>query len=77
MPLAVVRNELRMSGTEFRAFQEGRPDHERWELILRFDAPSVVSRRLVATRKPTSINSSNRSASKPKALPLAYETPGV
>ena len=22
-----------MSGREFRSFQEGRPDHERWELI--------------------------------------------
>ncbi|WP_407159362.1 Uma2 family endonuclease [Bradyrhizobium sp. STM 3557] len=23
----------RMSGRDFRAFQEGRPDHERWELV--------------------------------------------
>lgn len=33
MPLAIVRSEPRMSGTEFRAFQAERPDHERWELI--------------------------------------------
>ena len=34
MPLAAVRTDAeRMSGSEFRAFQDGRPDHERWELI--------------------------------------------
>jgi hypothetical protein len=27
------RRAGRMSGTEFRAFQDKRPDHERWELL--------------------------------------------
>jgi Uma2 family endonuclease len=34
MPLAaVVSAPARMSGAEFRSFQERRPDHERWELV--------------------------------------------
>jgi Uma2 family endonuclease len=36
MAIASPRTELRpalMSGSEFRSFQAGRPDHERWELI--------------------------------------------
>jgi Uma2 family endonuclease len=34
MAIAGQRVELgRMSGAEFRRFQEGRPDHERWELV--------------------------------------------
>ena len=34
MSLAAIRTETRrISGAEFRSFQEGRPDHERWELI--------------------------------------------
>jgi len=28
-----IRREQTMSGTEFRAFQATRPDHERWELV--------------------------------------------
>jgi Uma2 family endonuclease len=34
MAIASPQVELgRMSGAEFRRFQEGRPDHERWELV--------------------------------------------
>ncbi len=34
MPAAAARHVPdRMSGRDFRSFQEGRPDHERWELV--------------------------------------------
>jgi Uma2 family endonuclease len=33
MPVQAVNTAQRMSVREFRAFQEDRPDHERWELI--------------------------------------------
>jgi Uma2 family endonuclease len=40
----------RMSGTEFRAFQERRPDHERWELIAGIPVmmvpPTIVHNRI-------------------------------
>ena len=33
MPAHAARTAGRMSATEFRAFEAGRPEHERWELI--------------------------------------------
>jgi hypothetical protein len=41
-----------MSGAEFRAFQAGRPDHERWELIggvAMMMAPSMIAHNHIVT----------------------------
>jgi len=50
---AVVERPLgRMSGVDFRAFQETRPDHERWELIDGVPVmmtPPTLAHNLIAT----------------------------
>ena len=33
MSVGAVQTAHRMSASEFRAFEAGRPEHERWELI--------------------------------------------
>jgi Uma2 family endonuclease len=53
MGIAVSDNALeRMSGADFRAFQEGRPDHERWELIagvpMMMPTPSIAHNRIAS-----------------------------
>jgi Uma2 family endonuclease len=43
---------LRMSGAQFRAFQETRPDHERWELVkgvaIRMVLPTIAHQVIVS-----------------------------
>jgi Uma2 family endonuclease len=53
MEAAVVEHRTgRMSGAEFRAFQDTRPDHERWELIGGVPVmmtPPTLAHNLIAT----------------------------
>lgn len=53
MEAAVVERKIgRMSGAEFRAFQDLRPDHERWELIDGVPVmmtPPTLTHNLIAT----------------------------
>lgn len=52
MGIAISENALagQMSGPEFRAFQDGRPDHERWELVagvpLMMTPPTIAHNRI-------------------------------
>jgi Uma2 family endonuclease len=52
MGIAISETALagRMSGPEFRAFQDGRPDHERWELIagvpMMMTPPTIAHNRI-------------------------------
>lgn len=42
----------RMSGEAFRRFQDGRPDHERWELIAgvpMMTPPTIAHNRIAGT----------------------------
>ncbi len=59
MPLAAFRRESRMSGPEFRAFQAGRPDHERWELVegvpIMMTLP-LMEHNVIATNLQTLLN---------------------
>jgi Putative restriction endonuclease len=43
MPIATAhRSRPRMTGAQFRSFQETRPDHERWELVKGLPVMMVV-----------------------------------
>src|SRR4051812_40091364 len=52
MGIAIAESALagRMSGPDFRAFQDGRPDHERWELIsgvpMMMTPPTIAHNRI-------------------------------
>jgi Uma2 family endonuclease len=60
MEAAVVnRRAGRMSGAEFRAFQDKRPDHERWELlggVPMMMTPPTLSHNQIATNLQTLLN---------------------
>jgi Uma2 family endonuclease len=59
MEAVVDRRSGRMSGAEFRAFQDRRPDHERWELlggVPMMMTPPTLSHNQIATNLQMLLN---------------------
>lgn len=67
----------RMSGPEFRAFQEGRPDHERWELIEGVPVmmtPPLMEHNVIATNLQNLLNAALREHDETR---YAAQRPGI
>ena len=78
MPLAAVRSDARrMSGAEFRSFQEERPDHERWELIEGLPVmmtPPFMEHNRIATNLENLLNAALRDHDPTRT---AVQRPGI
>lgn len=77
MRLAAIRSDPRMSGPEFRAFQEGRPDHERWELIEGVPVmmtPPLMEHNVIATNLQNLLNAALREHDETR---YAAQRPGI
>jgi Uma2 family endonuclease len=69
--------EGRMSGVEFRAFQAGRPDHERWELlegIPMMMAPPTIAHNQIASHLDRLLNERLQRYAPPL---IAIQRPGL
>jgi Uma2 family endonuclease len=67
----------RMSGAAFRAFQDGRPDHERWELIAGVPmmvTPPTIAHNHIATNLQRLLNDALAAHDRSR---LAIQRPGI